>query len=177
MPRGLCSGFMAGWDGYSAIRMDALIRQGVSWSELQAQDGLVVGIQKSKREEVPLISAKPRVSLFSTISDAKNSTKEKTRKPCNVTSETSQCKLLILNAVRPEGKVRRRGFQEASSSPTPANVYVVGIITRFANYRACPESRMHLSNPEPNPGLTKAFSEILGRMLSLTKWKPGLHFL
>ena len=54
---------------------------------------------------------------------------------------------------------------------------MVGIITWFANYRAVPGSRTHLSNPEPNPGLTKAFSGILGRMLSLTKWKLGLYFL
>lgn len=39
------------------------------------------------------------------MSDAKNSTKEKTRKPCAVASGTSQCKLsTTLNAERPEEK-------------------------------------------------------------------------
>lgn len=114
-------------------------RQAGSELENAAGSGwAVAGIRKGKREEMPLISAGPWVSLLSRISDAKNSTKEKTRKPCNVTSETSQCKLLTLNAERPEGKVRRRGFQEASLRPTPADVYVVGIITGFANYRARP---------------------------------------
>lgn len=107
-------------------------------------------------------SEEPRASLLSGISDAKNSTKEKTRKPCNVTPETSQCKLsTTLNAETPEEKVSRRGFQETSSSPAPDDVYTAGIITWFANYRACPGSRTPLSNSEPNPGRTRAFSGIL----------------
>lgn len=67
------------------------------------------------------ISEGPPASLLSRISDSKNSTKEKTRKRCNVTSATYHCKLSTsLNTEMPEGKVRRRGFQEASSSPTRA---------------------------------------------------------
>lgn len=164
--------------GRGPCHQSGCTRQAGSELECAAGSGRACGRgQKGKREEMPLVSAGPWASLLSRIRDAKNSSKEKTRKPCNVTSETSQCKLLTLNAERPEGKVRSRGLQKASLSPTPANVYVAGIITGWANYRARPPSRMHLSKPQPSPGLTKAFSGMLGRMLSLTKWKLGLYFL
>lgn len=80
----------------------------------------------------------PRASLLSKVSDAKNRTKERTLKPCDVASGTSQCKLPTTLPRGLRKKVSRRGFQETSSSPTPDNVYTVGIITWFTNYRACP---------------------------------------
>ena len=58
-------------------------------------------------------------------------------------------------------------------SPAPNNIYMVGIITWFANYRAVPGSRVRLSNPEPSLGLTKAFSGDLGKDVVIDQLETG----
>lgn len=81
---------------------------------------------------------------------------------CNLQNPQGKLSVNSLNELRPNGKVRRREFQETSSRPALDSVYVVGVITGLANYRACSGSGMHLSNAGPSPGLTRAFSRISG---------------
>lgn len=72
---------------------------------LQGRDVLVAGGPRAGGRRCRSHVRGPQASLLSRVSDAKNSTKEKTRKPCAVASGTSQCKLsTTLNAERPEEK-------------------------------------------------------------------------
>lgn len=104
MPRGLCSGDMAEWDGDPAIRVGASVKWGQTCSVLRGRDGFVAGSPRAGGRTCHSNVGEPRAHLLS-LKDAKNSTKEKTRKPCDVASGTSQCKLSTTpNAERPEDK-------------------------------------------------------------------------
>lgn len=98
-----------GWRDVDPGPASALARQGVS-----AGSGRASGRHSGGRAGGDATHLSALASLLSRISDAKNSSKQKTRNPCSVTSETSHCKLWTsLNAERR----KERSGGEGSKKP------------------------------------------------------------